>query len=154
MPDDDNRPSPRTLIALFLAAIIAHLPALGNQLAVDDAYILSNPAIQSLHTLPAAIASPWWFATDHLYRPLTLLSFGVERAIAGSSVVLPHAVNVVLHGVVAVLLARLLARFVAPTAAVVGALCFAVLPAHAEAIASVVILLSVFGFMRDGQRTR
>ncbi|HEY2064318.1 MAG TPA: hypothetical protein VGG84_00050, partial [Gemmatimonadaceae bacterium] len=132
------RPTPRAQIAVFLAAVVSHLPALANQFAIDDAIIIANPAIASLRTVPAALTSAWWYTTFHLYRPLTLLSFAVERAIAGTSALPPHAVNLVLHGIVAVLLARLLARFVAPSAAIVGALFFAVLPVHAESVASVV----------------
>src|SRR5712664_3292710 len=116
MPPDSTatRFPPFTLAALFLAAVGSHLPALANQFALDDDFILANPAIQSLRTVPAALASPWWDTTNHLYRPLTLVSFGIERAIAGGAPMLSHAVNIVLHGVVVVLLARLLARFVPP----------------------------------------
>ena len=61
MPDEANatRLPPFTLAALFLAAVVSHLSALANQFALDDDYILANPAIQSLRTVPAALASPW-----------------------------------------------------------------------------------------------
>lgn len=127
-----------TLTALFLAAVATHLSALRNQFPFDDAVILANPAIQSLRTLPAALASPWWYTTRHLYRPLTLATFAIERAIVGAAPVYAHAVNVVLHGLVVVLLARLLARFLPAVAAVSATLIFAVLPVHAEAVATVV----------------
>jgi len=125
-------------LGVWLAAVVSHLPAVHNGLPLDDAYILANPAIDSLRTLPAALASPWWYGTNHLYRPLTLGSFAIERALTGGAPLAYHAVNLALHGIVAVLLARLLARFVAPRAALAGALLFALVPGHAEAVATVV----------------
>ncbi|MEP6493311.1 MAG: hypothetical protein ABJF01_11575 [bacterium] len=130
-----NRP---TLGALFLVAIATYFSALKNQFPLDDAVILAHPLIQSLRTLPGALVSPWWYATNRLYRPFTLASFAVERAVVGPAPVYPHAVNIVLHALAVVLLACLLARFLPPIGAVAGALVFAVLPAHAEAVASIV----------------
>jgi len=100
--------------------------------------ILAHPLIQSWKTLPASLGAAWWYATNHLYRPLTLFTFGLERSLAGPSVWLPHAVNLGLHIGVVILLTRLLTRFASPRSAVVVSLVFAVLPVHAEAIASVV----------------
>lgn len=142
MPPRLDAPSGRVsrsaLVAVFLGAVVTHLSALANQFPLDDAVILANPAIQSLRTLPAALASPWWYMTYRLYRPLTLASFAIERAIVGTGPVYPHATNIVLHGLVVVLLARLLARFISPAAAVSAALIFAVLPVHAEAVGTIV----------------
>jgi hypothetical protein len=45
------------------AALVAHLPALGNRYALDDAAILANPAIASWRSLPGALAAPWWYDT-------------------------------------------------------------------------------------------
>jgi hypothetical protein len=148
MPHDPSGPratpaipeplSPHAMLGLWLAAVATHLPSLRNGFPLDDAYILANPAIQSLRTVGAALGSPWWYGTRHLYRPLTLGTLAVERAVTGGHPVAYHAVNLVLHGVVTVLLARLLARFVGLRAAVAGALLFALVPGHAEAVATVV----------------
>jgi hypothetical protein len=109
-----------------------------NGLAVDDAVILANPLLQSWETLARALASPWWYATNHLYRPLTLLTFGVERVLFGSAPWIPHLVNIALHGVAAGLLTRVLMRFTSSGAAITAGLAFAIWPIHAEAVDSVV----------------
>jgi hypothetical protein len=121
-----------------LVALVVSCRALANGLVADDVVILDHPLIQSWKTLPASLAAPWWSATNHLYRPLTLLSFGIERGFAGTSIVLPHAVNIALQAGVTLLLFRLLARFASPRGAALGALAFAVLPVHAEAISTIV----------------
>ena len=61
-----------------------------------------------------------------------------QRAATGGSAAVAHGINIALHGLVAMLLARLLARLVSPRAAVAGALLFALVPGHAEAVATVV----------------
>jgi hypothetical protein len=125
-----------TLAGLFLAATLSHLPALANQLALDDGFILANPALASLRE---SLTSAWWYNANHLYRPLTLASFALERRFTGGvDAAELHAVNVILHGAVTLMLALLLTRWTSRFAAAIGALCFAVAPVHAEAVASVV----------------
>ncbi|MGA9837592.1 MAG: tetratricopeptide repeat protein [Gemmatimonadaceae bacterium] len=132
-------PTPALADALVaLVALVVYGRALGNGYALDDIPIITHPLIQALHTLPAALASPWWYSTHHLYRPLTLLFLGVEHLAGGRSPLAPHAANLILYALTAILLRRLYARFVAPGAALAGALLFAVLPVHAEAVAAVV----------------
>ncbi|HEV7991604.1 MAG TPA: hypothetical protein VGP25_07245, partial [Gemmatimonadaceae bacterium] len=121
-----------------LAAVLAHLRALGNGYAFDDVAIVAHPLVQSARTLPSALAAPWWYDGNRLYRPLALLSIGVDRLIGGGAPWLPHAVNVALHGVIAALVARLCLRFLPPFAALAAGLLFALLPVHAEAVATVV----------------
>jgi len=123
-------------IALF--AFVVHIRALANGLVSDDVVIMAHPLIQSITTIPASFGAAWWYSTNHLYRPLTLFTFGIERSLVGPVVWLPHAVNIALHVGVTLLLSRLLSRFTQPRAVVVAALLFAVLPVHVEAIASVV----------------
>jgi protein O-mannosyl-transferase len=119
-------------------ALVVYAPALANGYALDDTPILANPLLHAWHTLPAALTSPWWYLTDHLYRPLTLLCLGVEYLVGGHAPLVPHAVNVLLHAAIAILLRRVFIRFVAPVPALAGALLFAVLPVHAQAVATVV----------------
>jgi hypothetical protein len=128
----------RAPLFVGLAAVLVHLRALRNGYAFDDAAIVSHPLVQSVRTLPEALAAPWWYAGNRLYRPLSLLSIGVDRLIGHGAPWLPHAVNVALHGVIAVLVARLCLRLLPPFAAIAAALLFAVLPVHAEAVATVV----------------
>jgi hypothetical protein len=128
----------RAPLLVALAAIVANLGALFNRLALDDAAIFSHPAIASWRTLPRALVSPWWYSTGRLYRPLSLLSLGVDRQLGGGAPWLPHAENLLLHALVAALVVVLARRFLAsPYAMAAGAL-VAVLPVHVEAVASIV----------------
>jgi protein O-mannosyl-transferase len=129
--------SPRAVpwLASFAAAT-AHLGALGNGYPLDDATILGHPLIQSLRTLPAAAMSPWWYESGRLYRPVTLVTLGLDRALAVPAI--SHGANVALHAIVAALLARLCLRWLAPWPALAAALLFALLPVHAEAVSTIV----------------
>ena len=124
-------------LAVALTAAAVHLRAISNGYAADDAVILANPLLRAWHTLPAALASPWWHTTGHLYRPLALITLGAEQLIARGPW-LSHGINIVLHATIAALLTRFLRRLVHPRAALLAGLLFAVLPAHVEAVATLV----------------
>ena len=84
-----------------LAAVVVNFGALFGRLALDDTELFVHPAIASWRTLPGALGSPWWYDTGRLYRPLALLSLGVDRQIAGGAPWLAHAENLLLHAAVA-----------------------------------------------------
>jgi tetratricopeptide (TPR) repeat protein len=105
--------------------------------------------------------------TGTAYRPLLLLSFAVQWWIHGGDPVPFHVVNVLLHALATLLLARLLLRLDLPPPAAVGAaLLFAVHPIHVEAVtgivgrgetlAAVLVLACLLGALRfaDGGRRR
>src|SRR5262249_48873467 len=74
-----------------------------------------------------------------LYRPVTTASFAVNYAIHGASPVGYHVVNVVLHAVVCVVLALVLARVTGdPSLALLAGFLFAAPPVHTEAVARAV----------------
>ena len=123
-------------VASVAAAVYAG--SLRNGFAVDDVVIAANPLLQRVRTLPAAMGAPWWYPDPHLYRPLTTLLLGLELRLAGGAAWLPHLVNVALHAGVAVLVMRLARRWISRGAAAGAGVAFAVLPAHAEAVASIV----------------
>jgi protein O-mannosyl-transferase len=77
--------------------------------------------------------------TGTAYRPVLLLSYAVQWWAHGGEAVPYHAVNVLLHVAVTLLLAILLLRVgLPPPASFAAALLFAVLPIHVEAVTSVV----------------
>jgi hypothetical protein len=121
-----------------LVAVTANLGALFNRLALDDTAIFTHPVLASWRTLPGALVSPWWYATGRLYRPLALLSLGVDRQIAGGAPWLAHAENLVLHAMVAALVVVLARRFLDSWSAIAAGVLVAVLPVHVEAVASLV----------------
>jgi len=125
-------------LVVALAAVAVNLGALFDRLALDDMAIFAHPALESWRTLPRALVSPWWYDTGRLYRPLTLLSLGVDRQLAGGAPWLAHAGNLALHAAVAALVVVLARRFIAPWPAVAAGALVALLPVHVEAVASVV----------------
>ncbi|HET6277971.1 MAG TPA: hypothetical protein VFG08_04230, partial [Candidatus Polarisedimenticolia bacterium] len=132
------------LIGCPLLAVVLYLPTIGHTFVFDDRGIIEqNPLLRDLRDLPRLVVSPYWnlkSGEGSLYRPLTTLSFAVDRLIArGLHAWWYHLVNVLLHGLVTLLL-TLLALEILPgvlPGALTG-LAFAVHPVHVEAIAAVV----------------
>ena len=116
--------------------------ALRNGFALDDVFLVgSNPAIATAANIPKLFLSPYWDAPGEsygLYRPLTIASFAVDRAVMGSGPLGFHLTNVLLHAGVSALawfaLRRAGTRY---GTALAGAGLFAVLPVHSEAVANV-----------------
>ena len=140
-----------------LVAILLHLPALRNEFVFDDrGVLLQNPLLTDLRSAPRILSAPYWNApglTGGLYRPVTTLSFALDRALArGFEPAWFHGVNVLLHGAVAALVVLLALRLGLPSwAGLLAGGLFAVHPVHVEAVASVVgrseILAAGFGLL-------
>lgn len=132
------------LLACSLLALLLYLPTLGHDFVFDDRGVIeANPLMHDIRDLPRLLVTPYWNAPQHsrtLYRPLTSVSFALDRAVAGLRPAWFHAVNALLHAL-ATLLVTLLALELLPGrpagAAVAGAL-FAVHPVHVEAVAGIV----------------
>jgi tetratricopeptide (TPR) repeat protein len=122
------------LVLVLVAALATYAPALGNGFVWDDTLILDK----QLHLVPDFAAA--FFppdlpqGSDFYYRPLVLVTYVVDRAVGGGPLAF-HLTPVLLHAAVSVLLLLLLRRLVDPTAALVGALVFAVHPVHVEVVA-------------------
>jgi len=126
--------------ALSALLLLVYAPALRGPYVSDDfGYLVNNPYMQwiSLDTLLAILdpfGEPRLFTTN--YAPLHLLGHLLERLVFGNELLGFHVVNVLLHALNALLLARLLvASHVAPGAALLGGLFFALHPANVEAVA-------------------
>jgi tetratricopeptide (TPR) repeat protein len=144
---------PRAALAAALVAAIVFLPSLRNRFALDDSPIIeNNPAAQSVGGALRAFDEPYWPARHMagLWRPVTILSFGVDWQLSGGSTVMLHATNVALHAGATALLVPVLAAYVAVPAALAGAVLFAVHPVHVEAVANLVgrgeLLVALFLF--------
>ena len=139
----------------FAIAIFCYANSLFNDFTYDDEYIVrTNPNIRSLADVRSIWLTDWWYyagaedglapelrdpARDRLYRPLTIFSLALNYAVHGLNPVGYHAVNVLLHGMVTILVWKFADRlFRKPRIAGVAALLFAVHPIHAEAVANVV----------------
>ena len=146
---------------VLLAAVLAGLslsafyPCLDGEFVSDDINaIVHNEHVQG-DLDPVAIFSSfsWWGSTRGDapgYRPLTTLTFAINRATAGRYRVPYHLVNVGLHALVSLLVYALaLALGIEATAAATAAVLFCLLPIHTEAVCWIVgraELLAAAGF--------
>ena len=160
----------RRTAAIFAGALasLVYANSLLNDLAYDDIHIISeNAGIQSLETLPGALADPYWpgpYGKElGLWRPTTTVYLGLVYAVAGENPAPYHVANVVANGVVTGLLVVLLAELMTLGAAFAAGLVFALHPLHVEAVANVIgvaelmacgfVLLACLLHLRRGERS-
>jgi len=130
-----SRPTISTLcLAAVLLALplVAYLPAIRGDFVWDDGdYVTDNLALRSLGGLFKI-----WFEMGATiqYYPLTFTSFWIEYQLWGLRPLGYHLVNVILHGLTAVLLWRTLHRLKMPGAWLAAAI-FVVHPVHVESVA-------------------
>ena len=134
----------RRLVAamLLVAALGPFVRALSFGFVYDDTWIVQhNPAIVGWRSLLTLWQHPYWMdaegAQAGLYRPVHTALLAIIRNLAGGWPVWFHFYGLLLHGVVTLLVWRMLARGVRPWVAALGALWFAVHPVHVEAVASI-----------------
>uniref|UniRef100_A0A672TEE4 dolichyl-phosphate-mannose--protein mannosyltransferase n=1 Tax=Strigops habroptila TaxID=2489341 RepID=A0A672TEE4_STRHB len=135
------------------AAVLAGLCALcyGNSLrgefVHDDVWaIVNNPDVRAAAPVAAAFANDFWGKrmaenTSHKsYRPLCVLTFKLNILLAGMNPFYFHAVNVILHCLVTLVLMYTCDKAVFKDCrlAFVTALFFAVHPIHTEAVTGIV----------------
>ena len=136
------RTSSRWPLLCAAIATFVHWRALSNGFALDDVRLVKdNPAIVSLAHIPRLFVEPYWnIPGEHygLFRPLTVATLAVDRALWGSGPRGFHAVNVALHALVAALAWFSLRRSgIHYGTALIGGMLFAVLPIHTEAVANI-----------------
>ena len=91
------------LLATAAAIAAAHLTALGAGFVQDDHALVESNPIVARGDLREIVSAAYWEeahpVTDRaLWRPVPILSYALERKLAGSpSAALSHAVNVALH---------------------------------------------------------
>jgi hypothetical protein len=127
-------------VIVFTVALALYLPALSNGFAYDDVAIIQRDArVHSLAGIPAFFTQGYWADAElALYRPVTTLSFAVDWTISGGNPAWFLFTNALWNAVACVLVLMFLMRFASLTAALAGALLFAVHPVHVEAVANVV----------------
>lgn len=159
--------SPRARLVPWIVATIAALTfagTLGADYTLDDVEIVrDDPRLESLQSLPRLYADDYWghirYGDHGLYRPTTLASFALQRAILGPHAWAYHAGNILLHAfATAALLLLLRSVFRDERVAFSSALLFAVHPVHVEAVAGIVgraeilALLGVLGTVGASRR--
>ncbi len=141
----------RAALAVAVLAILPFLNALSTGFAFDD-----TPDIRENTVVTAGIDWLRILATPlhpgDLYRPFTVLTFAINEKLAPGAPLPFHAVNVVLHAAVTVLVFATARRLFRGTrVAVIAAALFAVHPVHTEAVTSIVgraeLLAAFFGLI-------
>ena len=131
----------RLYLTIIACALVPYLPALWNGFAMDDLYIIVwNPLVHSVHGVWRAFGGPYWPPDlgGQMYRPLPLATFAVDWTIAHGHPVWFHAMNLLWHAGVALIVAALMRRWADWPAALAAGLVFAVHPVHVEAVANVI----------------
>jgi protein O-mannosyl-transferase len=129
------------LVGIFAMAV--HGGSLGHGFALDDGpEVVDNAHIRSLAGAPQVFTTASWAGAGDaqvpMYRPLTTLTYSIDYAIHGLEPLGYHLVNVLLDAAVCILVLFLGLRAGLPLpGALAGALLFAALPVHVEAVANV-----------------
>lgn len=138
-------PRLRVPAALLLsgACLLSYANGLTGAFAYDDkAIVRDNFRLRAPERVLELFTTQYFGGrpgTGTAYRPVLLLSYALQWWTLGGGVVPYHAVNVLLHVAVTLLLATLLLRVgLPPPVSFAAALLFAVLPLHVEAVTSVV----------------
>lgn len=121
------------LLVMIGAAV--YLGTLACDFAYDDVlWVVDNELIRSPRNLPHFFSSGQ--LGQRVYRPMALVSFALDYAVAGVRPWFYHAENALLHGLVCLLVYRLFQPMGRRTAWLTAAL-FAVLPVHREVVSNV-----------------
>jgi tetratricopeptide (TPR) repeat protein len=142
-------------LAVAMLGFLAFVNSLWNGFVYDDVYIVvENPSIRHLFDLRSLFGTSYWQAGsgDMLYRPMVMLSYALNYALAGPSPLSYHLVNVLLHALNSALVYLLFkALFRNAGLAVAGAAAFTLHPIHTEAVTSIVgraeLLANAFVFL-------
>lgn len=132
---------------IFAVAFVLYLPAVKYDFVQDDRVIVvGNPAVHSPAEGVRGFSRPYWPPPNSggLYRPLTILSYAIDWWVAGGRPWLFHLMNALWHALATLLVALVLARWLAEPAALTAGLVFALHPVHVEAVAGIVGRADVF----------
>jgi tetratricopeptide (TPR) repeat protein len=128
---------------VFFVALGAHARSLGAGFVFDDTTaVLRNPTVQGPLSPRRLLATDFWGApAGHgtgTWRPLASLSFWIDRHVGGGAAWIFHLDNLVLHALVATLLALAVARRRDALAGLIAGVVFAAFAASTEAVTGVV----------------
>ncbi len=132
--------TPTRWVGVALLLLVASLsPALRGEFVYDDyPYLVENPDLTGdLSRVGRLFTSsfPSHAPERGLYRPVTALSFRLDRLAGPAQPLRSHAVNLALAMALVLLVYRTLSRFLGMEAVLAATLLFAVHPVHVEAFA-------------------
>ena len=153
-----RRGAATSTLLLLAACIVCYANGLTADFTYDDkAIVRDDPRIRAPAGIAQIFTTPYFCGPRGVgtgFRPILLTSYAVQWWVHDGEVIGYHAVNVLLHALVAILLLQFLRRIAVPEPVAFGAaLLFAVHPVHVEAVTSIVgrgealAAALVFGFL-------
>jgi hypothetical protein len=127
-------------VLVFVLAFLNFCTTIGFKFLWDDVFLISRINDVTAHegVLGLLTAKFLLVGGSHYYRPLVLLSLWFNMALAGWVGWFAHLTNVLLHCTVALFAYFFLVKIASSNrAAMIGALIFALHPAHVETVAFV-----------------
>jgi len=126
-----------------LVAVVIYFNGIPGDFVFDDKLIVRDPRINAKESFWRIFVTDYWYTyfgtSADLYRPVTIASYALNFKIAGLYSPAFHAVNILLHAVVCVLVLVLVDSLLRDRLlAVVSALLFATHPIHTEAVTGIV----------------
>ena len=162
MPSDsiaslNRRVTAATVMLVCLLVAIAHAPLRHSEYIQDDHLAVEENLIVGRGDLLEIFSTSYWEGAEGsdrtLYRPVTILSFALERMLTGEpNALASQVVNVLLHLAASLSLLLVVRRLGADGfASSAAVLLFCVHPIHVEAVAGIVgraeILAALFTFL-------
>jgi len=124
-------------ILLACLALLAFAPCLVNDFVLDDIPLVqNNPTLSQAGNLGVLVTQPYYRTSGSgLYRPLTMVSFGLEYKLWGPRPMGYHATNLALHALTTLLLFQWIWKLANNLSlAFITSLLFALHPVHTEAV--------------------
>lgn len=127
------------MVALLLGMMVvgSYIPAMSGGFVWDDTVFTEEPLVREWDGIWKIWFSPGEIKNEGHYWPLVYTSFWLEHKLWGFAPMGYHAVNVLLHTLICLLLWRILLMLAVPGAWLVAAV-FAVHPLHVESVAWVI----------------
>lgn len=125
-------------LASAIASLLVYCVTLHGTFVYDDRPVVQNDPRLAPSRWHEYLTKPYLSGVDKLYRPLTSMSFAVERWLMGPGARSFHIVDWLLEALVAAMVAELAFRLAGTRVAWIAGLLFAVHPAHVEVVAGLV----------------
>lgn len=130
------------IVIISAVTLMAYWNSLPGEFVYDDnVVIVDRVEIQSLHSIPTLFKQSYWGpgrGSFGAYRPLTNVSFALNYAVSGLNPTGYHIVNILLHGVNAVLIYALVLAYLENwSVALITGVFFAIHPIHTEAVSAI-----------------
>ena len=136
-------------IVVFILGFVLYANTLGNGYAFDDSIVITDNQFtqKGFAGIPDLLTKDFFEGlygkslelTGGRYRPLSLVSFAIERGIFGDNPLIGHLVNALIYGLCCLFLFHVVARFTSYTSSIpyVTSILFCFHPIHTEVVANI-----------------